>query len=438
MPETFATENEYGSGVVLSWASILEDNTREQAEMISRGKITHGYVALMPDAHLGQGACIGTAIVTQRGLYPNAVGADIGCGMIAVKTDLEAGALDQRARVSLRNELELRIPAGVGQGHRETAAEFDDFLHDHGWAPSIESGELHTALPRRFVRQLPSEKAAGQFGTLGAGNHFVEYLEGDDGAVWIVLHSGSRGIGNAIAQLHQESARAYCADPTNAVARGERPEPIDLEHRDLAFLQQGDPRFDAYVADMLWAQAYAYASVEKMMDEALEALYNEAGGWELQRINCHHNYSELINEDAILWLTRKGAIAAHIGELGVIPGSMGTDIYVVEGAGSVEAYFTAPHGAGRVSSRGRPAKVRQDGTVRKATGAYARFSVDHFVELMNERGVVWQEADAAKLLDETPECYKDIATVMADSADLAVPVAVLHQIVNYKGVEKSR
>ncbi len=437
MTDTFKTTVGEKRGTVISWASILEDNTREQAEMISRGNVTHGHVALMPDAHLGRGACIGTAIVTAAGIYPAAVGVDIGCGMIAVETTIEAASLDLDARRRLHHEINRRVPSGVGQRRTEVHPLAHEFIKEHGFAPSIEDGSLAAARPNTFgKRGSPQDTALLQFGTLGAGNHFVELAVDERGVTWAIVHSGSRGIGNNIAQVHIEEAQDRCAE-TNAL----------LESKDLAFLLAHDPRFDRYIADMQWAQAYAFAQRECMMNEVLVALSAElrgrsGGEYEVRRVNCHHNYSERIVEGGILtgmWLSRKGAIDASEGVLGVIPGSMGTDTYIVSGLGNALSYNTAPHGAGRVSARGRPEKVRKDGTIKKATGAYARFTVDEFQERMSARivaghSVVWQDRSALNLLDESPMVYKQIEVVMADAADLVEPVARLEQFVNCKGL----
>ncbi len=438
MTDTFETRVGEKRGTVVSWASILETNTREQAEMISRGNVTYGHVALMPDAHLGRGACIGTAIRTLGGIYPAAVGVDIGCGMIAVETSIEAVSLDLDARRRLHHDINRRVPSGVGQRRTEVHPLAHKFVEEFGWAPSIEDGSLAAARPKVYgKRGSPQDTALMQFGTLGAGNHFVELAVDEQGMTWAIVHSGSRGIGNNIAQVHVESAQERCAD-TDAV----------LEDRDLAFLLEGDPRFDRYIADMQWAQAYAFGQRECMMNEVLVALSTELRGrsdveYERRRVNCHHNYSEELRTDkgwpSGMWLSRKGAIDASEGVLGVIPGSMGTDTYIVSGLGNALSYNTAPHGAGRVSARGRPEKTRKDGTIKKATGAYARFTVDEFQERMSARivaghAVVWQDRSALNLLDESPMVYKQIEVVMADAVDLVEPVARLEQFVNCKGM----
>jgi len=398
-------------GTVLSWASIIDDNALEQSLQIARGHITRGHVAVMPDAHWGMGACVGTAIVTEGGIYPAAVGVDIGCGMVAAALNIKAADLDIHQRRRLRRAIEERVPSGVGRNHAEIPDGWHEFHAEHGLAPSLADGWITSE------RQALDLVAAQQFGTLGAGNHFVELSEDEDGLLWAIVHSGSRGVGYTIARAHIKQAQVECAD-------------LDLENRDLAFLGQareGDS-FDRYIADMLWAQAYAWAQREEMLGQVLVALTDEGlDPLEWQHIHCHHNYSERLEPG--VWLSRKGAVDASAGRLAVLPGSMGTDTYIVRGLGNEASYNTAPHGAGRVSARGKPAKGSK-----AATGAHARFTIEEFARVMDERGVVWQDRNARDLLDESPMVYKPIEVVLADSADLIEPVFRLQQIVNYKGV----
>jgi len=395
-------------GKVQSWASIIDANALEQAQMISRGPVTHGHVAVMPDAHLGIGACVGTAIVTAGGIYPAAVGVDIGCGMVAERFAIKASQLDIHQRRRLRNAIAKAVPSGVGVDHPEATARWQVFARDYGMAPSIRSGKIASG------RVDLALVAARQFGTLGAGNHFVELSEDEDDALWAIVHSGSRGIGNAIARHHISVAQRECID-----------EP--LENRDLSYLRAGTPSFSDYLDDMRWAQHYAWHQRLAMLAAVRQTLQDEGLPPEsTDRVHCHHNYSEPTEAG---WLSRKGAVDARLGVRAILPGSMGTDTYIVQGLGNEDSYNTAPHGAGRVSSRGRPAK----GT-KKATGAYARFTVEEFQERMEKRGVVWQDRDAHNLLDESPMVYKPIEVVLADSADLIRPLHRLQQIVNYKGV----
>ncbi len=378
---------------LLSWASQLDEETVRQALRASRLPVVTGHIALMADAHYGLGATVGSVIPTEAALIPAAAGVDIGCGMIAAQTDLDAGYLPDDLAPLLR-VLERRIPSGVGQGHRNIGPQAERWLATH---------RPHTRLGDKQVH-----KTLSQFGTLGSGNHFFEICldEGDD--VWVVLHSGSRGIGNELAQGYVKTAQRI----TQALQ-------IDLEDRDLAYLIEGTPQFDAYVADLNWAQEYARANREAMMDAGLEALFRFVGrGRPRRRINCHHNYTA--REEHFgkrMWITRKGAIKAGLEDFGVIPGSMGTRSYIVQGKGNPLSYTSCSHGAGRALSR---------------SAARRQFRGEDLVRAM--RGKTWQAKDASALVDEIPQAYKDIDQVMADQEDLVTVRHTLRQILNYKGV----
>ena len=380
-----------------SWASILDPGTKEQALAIARSPAVEGHVALMPDAHLGRGATVGSVIRTRGAIIPAAVGVDLGCGMIAIETGLERGHLRESEAVVLRRVRET-IPSGVGRDRPEPLPEAHAFIARRGWFAKAE-GEPE--LRRR---------ALAQFGTLGAGNHFAEVCADTEGGVWCVVHSGSRGVGNQLAMRHIARARAFC-----------QREGLAVEHADLSYLVAGTPEFEAYVADMLWAQDYARAQREAMMTRLLEAVARAASKALAPRrtVDCHHNYSTPWGERGgeQLWLSRKGAIAAGRGVLGIIPGSMGAATYVVSGLANAEAYESAPHGAGRQLSRGQAKRT---------------LSLDAFRAQM--RGRTWQARDARALLDEAPEAYKPIEVVIADASELAEPVTVLSQFVNYKGL----
>lgn len=373
------------SAKLLSWGSDVEEATLEQAAKASRLPFIRGHIALMPDAHVGMGAAIGSVIPTQGAIIPAAVGVDIGCGMIAVETPLLADVLpDDLAR--LHSYIEKVVPAGVGSGHSE-------------WQ-NIE-------LPAHFTDK-ERRTAATQFGSLGSGNHFVEVCLDERDRVWVVLHSGSRGIGNQLATKHIECARGLMKRYF-----------ISLEDRDLAYLVEGTPEFAAYISDMQWAQSYALGNREAMMDAVLTQLRGFIGFHfeETLRINSHHNFARVeAHHGRNVWLTRKGAIKAGAGDLGVIPGSMGTRSYIVRGLGNPASYNSCSHGAGRRMSR---------------TAARQNLTVSSLVEAMDGR--VWNDKQAAALLDEHPDSYKDIDQVMADQADLVEIVHTLRQILNYKG-----
>lgn len=391
--ERFETENEFGSGVVLSWASLLDVNAREQAEAISRVPILEGHLALMPDAHFGFGPPVGSALLTRGAVMPYAVGVDIGCGMIAVETDLSRAALGGKEGRILGG-IRTGIPSGVGTSHAHVTEASDRFFAEFGMAPSVDERDQKMTATARI-----------QFGTLGAGNHFVEVCETAEGRVWLVLHSGSRGIGNQLATIHFKKAKALCE------ANG-----IRLESPEFSYFPDGADESKAYLADMLWAQGYALRQRDAMMDALVGAVMAEVGAFGMdERINCHHNYAEQIEPG--LWLTRKGAIDASPGRMGIIPGSMGAATYIVSGKGCAEAYNTSPHGAGRILGRN-----------------VARKTLDEAEFRVQMSGKTWLDRDITALLDEAPNAYKPIETVIADSADLVEPVTILSQFINYKGL----
>jgi tRNA-splicing ligase RtcB len=388
--DIFITENKFGVGEVRSWASLLDDNCRRQAEAISRVPVLEGYLALMPDAHHGFGPPVGSALLTREAVMPYAVGVDIGCGMIAVETDLSRDDFRGKEGHVLGGIRDL-IPSGVGHGHAQPPADGKRFLEEHGPPPGA-------ALTREGLTQV----AVSQFGTLGSGNHFAEVCTDPDERVWFVLHSGSRGVGNQLATAHVKRAKELCEIP--------------IESPEFAFFRIDQPEYDAYLADMLWCQAYAFEQRESMMLRLIEAVETNVGPVGVrQTVNCHHNYAEEVEPG--LWLTRKGAIDASEGRMGVIPGSMGAATYIVRGKGNAESYNTSPHGAGRLMGRN---------VARKS------LSLDEFKLQM--AGKTWLDRDAAKLLDEAPFAYKPIEVVIADSEGLVDPVTVLSQFINYKGL----
>ena len=379
-------------GSVLSWASTLEPAAMEQAKRTASLTFVVAPLALMPDAHLGKGSTVGSVIATEGAVIPAAVGVDIGCGMAAVETRLTSHDLpDDLAR--LHDRIRSVVPAGVGRGHEQRDV---DVMQVVTRAPSTElsDGQLRTART--------------QYGSLGSGNHFVEVCLDERDRVWIVLHSGPRGIGNQRAAHHI------------AVAQGLMKEWfISLPDPDLAYLVAGTPQFEAYVADLLWAQAYAAANREEMLRLVVAEAEAELGaeGIETSRVNCHHNFTQQErHRGRTLWITRKDAIQADAGRLGIIPGSMGTRSYIVEGLGSAASYESCSHGAGRRLSR---------------SAARRTLSVASLREAMEGRS--WNAAEAERLVDEHPMAYKDIDEVMEDQRDLVRPVRTLSQILNYKG-----
>ncbi|MGN6325775.1 RtcB family protein [Pseudolysinimonas sp.] len=386
------------SDKLINWASILEPDTKEQALRTSRLPFVQPHMALMPDAHLGLGATVGSVIPTERAIIPAAVGVDIGCGMIAVRTQWTEDELRSKIDLSyLRRSIEARIPLSAGKYNQRIE-----------WDPAAKRVASLELLAERSG--LDIDQVAGnwrlQLGSLGSGNHFIEVSVDEASRVWLFLHSGSRGVGNKLAQQHIKVARDLAERYY-----------IPLEDPDLAYLVEDTDEFWAYIRALRWAQDFALKNREEMMDRVIAQLELATGEdvIEEQRINCHHNYTakeKHFGRD--LWVSRKGAIDAHLGVPGLIPGSMGTRSYVVEGKGNRAALCTAPHGAGREYSRSKARKT---------------FTMDQLEEAMT--GIEWNRSEA--FLDEIPSAYKDIDQVMADADDLVDIQHVLRQIVNVKG-----
>jgi len=379
---------------LLNWASILEQGTREQAVTTASMPFIHPHLALMPDAHLGLGATVGSVIPTLGAIMPAAVGVDIGCGMIAVRTQYASAELPTDRR-PLREAIERAVPLSAGAANRTVSRAHTERRLEELGRLAGQAGFDPAAYTKRWELQL---------GTLGSGNHFIEVTVDELGRVWLFLHSGSRGVGNKIAQHHIGIARDLCSG-------------VELPHRDLAYLEEGTPEFDAYIREMRWAQHYALLNREEMMDRVVRQFSEWVDGpvERQEEINCHHNYTEQeTHVGATVWLSRKGAINAEPGRAGLIPGSMGTASYVVSGLGNADALNSAPHGAGREYSRNRARKT---------------FTREQLREAM--AGIEYRDTDA--FLDEIPAAYKDIDRVMADAADLVEVRHVLRQIVNVKG-----
>ncbi|MFC0681681.1 RtcB family protein [Lysobacter korlensis] len=387
---------------LLSWASILDPAAEAQASRTATMPFIHPHVALMPDAHLGLGATVGSVIPTLRAVMPAAVGVDIGCGMIAVRTQFSLPDIESRSRIPggtlrrLRERVENAIPLSAGGRNKriEPTAE-----------PRIRELEV-LATAGGFDPGSYSDTWRLQLGSLGSGNHFIEVSLDETDAVWLFLHSGSRGIGNRIAQHHIEVARRVAERSGTQL-----PDP------DLAHLEEGTPQFDRYLTELGWAQHFALLNREEMMDRVIREFSAWAGEpvSERERINCHHNFTEeSVQSGERVWLSRKGAISARRGELGLIPGSMGTASYVVEGLGNELALESSPHGAGRAYSRNAARKAFTHQQLREAM-----------------KGIEFR--DTVAFLDEIPAAYKPIDRVMTDAADLVRVLHTLRQIVNVKG-----
>ncbi len=360
----------------------------------------HPHVALMPDAHFGKGSAVGTVIPTIDAVIPAAVGVDIGCGMIAARTVYTAADFKNRDLRLLRRSLEAAIPLSPGNYNATTNR-----------YPFTEQRieELRSRAGVEGVNLSHSPKWPQQLGSLGGGNHFIELCLDEQSRVWMFLHSGSRGVGNKIAQHHIKQAQHLCRH-------------VDLPHVDLAYLTHGTPQFDDYLRDLHWAQRFALDNRAEMMDRFRQALarwmglaVEDAAEIEVERVNTHHNYTQLENHGGReVWLTRKGAIDAHEGVRGIIPGSMGTRSYLVRGKGNRAGLCSAPHGAGRRFSRGE---------------ARRRFTAADLAARMT--GIEYRHGE--QWVDEIPDAYKDIDQVMHDAAELVEVEHTLRQVLNVKG-----
>lgn len=378
-----------------SWASIIDELTMQQAQTASTMPFIFPHLALMPDAHLGKGATVGSVIPTLGAVIPAAVGVDIGCGMIAVKTQFSAGQLPED-RKTLREQIERAIPLSAGRYNRKVVATAE---------PRI--AQLHELAERAGFD--PASYAGNwelQLGTLGSGNHFIEVSLDEDEGVWLFLHSGSRGVGNKIAQKHIKEAQRLAKQYW-----------IQLPDPDLAYLVEGTKEFSAYIRELNWAQQFALLNREEMMDRVIRQVAEWLGEpvQEYERINCHHNFTQRETHfGKSVWLSRKGAIKAEPGDLGLIPGSMGTASYVVEGLGDKMSLNSSPHGAGREFSRSKARKT---------------FNLEQLREAMV--GIEFRDTEA--FVDEIPQAYKPIDTVMQDAAPLVKIRHTLRQIINVKG-----
>ncbi|AEV83617.1 transferase [Actinoplanes sp. SE50] len=377
---------------LLNWASLIEPETLQQAEKASRLPFIHPHIALMPDAHLGKGATVGSVIPTRGALIPAAVGVDIGCGMAAVRTQYRVEDL-RPDRAALRTAIEAAVPLSAGSYNSRVTASAQHRIDRLTAEASFD--------PARYAKNWQL-----QLGSLGSGNHFIEVCRDESGRVWLFLHSGSRGVGNKIASHHIQVARDLMD------RRG-----IDLPDRDLAYLEEGTDEFDAYLTELRWAQNFALANRDEMMDRVIECFADFAGGpvEQRDRVQCHHNYTEQESHyGETVWLSRKGAINAAKGVPGLIPGSMGDASYVVTGRGNAEALNSSPHGAGRAYSRSKARRTFTREQLRTAM-----------------KGIEYRDTDA--FLDEIPQAYKPIDTVMRDAADLVTIRHTLRQLVNVKG-----
>jgi tRNA-splicing ligase RtcB len=378
----------------------VENQALTQLKNLSQLDIVHSHIAVMPDVHAGIGATVGTVIPTHKAIIPAAVGVDIGCGMNAVRLSIKSSQLPDNLG-DIRSSIERAVPVGFAAHKMESSRV--------SACKKLEKGldklfEQHPALTKMLKR--PRQTWVQQMGTLGSGNHFIELCIDENKDVWVMLHSGSRGIGNAIGRYFIQLAK-----------KDMQRHQVNLPDRDLSYFMEGSEHFDAYVEAVLWAQEYARLNRQEMMGLVLRAIAPHLPPFQItqEAINCHHNYVQREHHfGADVWVTRKGAIRAGEGELGIIPGSMGAKSFIVRGKGNPVSFCSCSHGAGRVMSR---------------TAAKKRFNRADLefqtkgVECRKDKGVI----------DEIPAAYKDIDEVMAHQSDLVEVVHTLKQVVCVKG-----
>jgi tRNA-splicing ligase RtcB (3'-phosphate/5'-hydroxy nucleic acid ligase) len=380
---------------VLSWANHdLGSQEMAMAKNVASLPFVYKHVALMPDVHLGKGALVGSVVATKEAIIPAAVGVDIGCGMCAIQTPFTADQLEGKLK-KIRLDIEAEIPVGFNENK-----EIEKTVYNwQGWS---DFKDLHSG-----VKHLEN-KALKQMGSLGGGNHFLEVCLDAEDHVWLMLHSGSRNIGNMLAQNHIGTAKDLAK-----LAQNRLPDP------DLAYFVSGTPEFADYWRDLQWAQDYARYNRDVMMARFKRIVEKHLVGGKqtkpLLSVNCHHNYAEKethYGED--VYVTRKGAVRARTEDYGIIPGSMGAKSYIVKGKGNAESYCSCSHGAGRTMSRNK---------------AKNHFTLDDLIA--QTQGVECRKDEG--ILDEIPGAYKPIETVMANQSDLVEVVATLKQVVCVKG-----
>jgi tRNA-splicing ligase RtcB (3'-phosphate/5'-hydroxy nucleic acid ligase) len=383
----------------------VEDGARAQLARAAQMPFVFKHVAAMPDVHIGIGATVGSVIPTKGAVIPAAVGVDIGCGMMAARTSLMASDLPDNLE-TIRSAIEQAVPHGrsVGRGKRDNGSWGD---------PPAAIVEAWATLASRFDRivekhpRLKNTNNLVHLGTLGTGNHFIELCLDEEQRVWVMLHSGSRGVGNAIGTFFIELAK-----------QDMRKWHINLPDQDLAYFPEGTDHFDDYVEAVGWAQDFAALNRRMMMTNVIRALRAQIAkpfDAELEAVNCHHNYVQRENHfgENVL-VTRKGAVRAAKGVLGIIPGSMGAKSFIVRGLGNAESFDSCSHGAGRVMSR---------------TAAKKLVTLDEHIA--DTEGVACRKDEG--VIDETPKAYKPIEAVMAAQADLVEIVHTLKQVVCVKG-----
>jgi tRNA-splicing ligase RtcB len=385
----------------------IEEAALKQLADVAQLPILAGHIAVMPDVHMGVGACVGSVIPTEGAVIPSAVGVDIGCGMAAVRTTLRATDLPE-SLATIRAQIERDVPVGFNQ-HKDPedtinrASKYDKRLVRRLQDLRVRFDALKILMN---LCDLSHAKVWEQVGTLGGGNHFIEICLDTDDRVWIMLHSGSRNVGNKIGNLAITQARELM------VTRG-----VEIPQRDLGWLPEGTPEFEAYIEAMHWAQDYAALNRDVMMELVIGAMERHLPKFQLTEthVNCHHNFTQMESHyGRNIWITRKGAVEARAGQLGIIPGSMGTRSYIVQGRGNESSYCSCSHGAGRVMSR---------------TQAKRQFTLD---DLEAQTAGVECRKDAG-VLDEIPGAYKSIDAVMKAQRDLVDVIATLKAVLCVKG-----
>lgn len=387
----------------------LEEEARKQLMEVAQMPFVYNHVAVMPDVHLGKGATIGSVVPTLEAIIPAAVGVDIGCGMMAVKTSLMASDLPDNLE-EIRGIIEHAVPHGLTFGRGRKNGRDKGSWHN----PPAAVLEKWAGLEMEFQEIVSKHPVIGQsnnlkhLGTLGTGNHFIEMCLDEAQAVWFMLHSGSRGVGNRIGRYFIELAKKEMEIHQR-----------NLPNKDLAYLNEGTVYFDDYVQAVSWAQRFARTNREMMMENLLAAVRAKSGlppfEARLEAVNCHHNYVRRESHfGAEVWVTRKGAVRAGRGEMGIIPGSMGACSFIVRGLGNADSFESCSHGAGRVMSRTKAKKV---------------ISLEDHYEAT--KGVACRKD--AGVIDESPAAYKPIEAVMAAQKDLVEIVYRLKQVVCVKG-----
>lgn len=382
------------------WTDEVDEKSKQQLANIASLPFIHHHVAAMPDVHLGIGATIGSVIATHKAIIPAAVGVDIGCGMVACRLSLTANDIEEKSLKKVFDQISRDVPVGRAQ-------HADDRVLVDAAKPFEARLDLMTQKHPQLLKAFGKfSKWVNQMGSLGGGNHFIEVCLDESDQVWVMLHSGSRGIGNALADYFIQLARQ---DMERWM--------IHLPDRDLAYFPEGTEHFDDYFEAVHWAQEYAYQNRQCMVDLVLAALQRHLPAFVVtsEVVNCHHNYvAQEHHYGANVWVTRKGAIRAREGDLGIIPGSMGARSYIVRGLGNPESFTSSAHGAGRRMSRTAAEKqFTESDLARQTDGVICR----------KDKGVI----------DEIPGAYKDIDAVMENQKDLTETLHTLKQVVCVKG-----